>query len=64
MHQLGIREKGTLFVATKIIIKMESDEKAMLQRLLLENDTLVVLTDISGRSEVTQKNAIRQLQDM
>ncbi len=55
MHQLGIREKGTLFVAAKIIIKMESDEKAMLQRLLSENDTSVVLTDISGRSEVTKK---------
>ncbi len=54
MHQLGIKEKGTLFVAAKIIMKMESDEKAMLQWLLSENYTSVVLTDISGRSEVTK----------
>lgn len=44
-----------LILATKkIIVKMESDLKATLQRLLSKNDTSIVLTDISGRSEVTK----------
>lgn len=58
MHQVGLRETRLPrvfdFSHKKIIVKMESDLKATLQRLLSKNDTSIVLTDISGRSEVTK----------
>lgn len=57
MHQVGLRETRLPrvfdFSHKKIIVKMESDLKDTLQRLLSENDTSIVLTDISGRSTKT-----------